>query len=902
MSVSRRTFNPGSIHVYVWYAATSSLTKCIWQSAISQHQFYLDRKQARMRGGSQHRTLKEIARDLTRSSASLSSASSTSNVSLSGSGSVTLGHNGVGVGTCPEQESELAEEARRARQEMVIALKARREALEEKLKEKKSLLKELCLKEGELTGELPPEIPLAPGEPLPVIRKRVGTEFQLSEKFFTKVNNNESESEKLTQLELEMEIQSKITSAALKLANDSKSSKNVRRARKISYNQSLKKLKELEFKVASLKHSAVVNKKKIMKQPRDTTRAGGGQKEELRRGISVPDLEAGLSEQVKLDTSLSNAAISPRSCPSSPRKQPLGLPHTAGPAVKQLRPGQNIGHGTAGAGHNGGGYIPSSVYLRSSYRAKQYPTLSTGGRHSHRVSHHDLGGHHGQHAASTLPSPYRNKFELNAGCDSPVGLYNCPQQRTSQAFSSLDDLDGLAGLTQPPVRRESGHSHYPSLERSARKKTRPGMSSTVPAHALMSSLNNINISPKARPVDQLEVLENAAARGANRHKAAAAAMRGYEVQALDDLVYRTQNTTLRNTEEYPRPAPRPSYDEVDGSYPALPLPARRTTLLPGQTYPDMSHVNHGDNMLSSPSGHQEHPNMFSPHKHPHSSPHLRHGQTLTVHARKVETTFGLNDSVHTNTVSDSHNRSPSIPPKKLDDRNEPKPPLFPKQYYLNQRTPGPHNSFSSDTNTESPAVPRKLKPHSGLPVSPPSSLPSSDPSFDSVQVSTDSGLGSGAILSSASSAAAFLPYRETSKPFEMSDFYKYSTKFRKTSASSLKSDSDSQLPTFADSSDSPRSGSVSQRSSTSRESVPPELPAKPSPSVGAGGATVTAVPAIARLKPINSTNNNGSKESLADSFSTEMLAWYNNHEQKSTVKGSGPVPGNNQGNKPATLV
>ena len=54
---------------------------------------------------------------------------------------------------------------------------------------------------------------------------------------------------------------------------------------------------------------------------------------------------------------------------------------------------------------------------------------------------------------------------------------------------------------------------------------------------------------------------------------------------------------------------------------------------------------------------------------------------------------------------------------------------------------------------------------------------------------------------------------------------------------------------------------------------------------------------------INSSNNNGSKESLADSFSTEMLAWY---EQKSTVKGEtssnfqGPSP--NQGNKPATLV
>ena len=135
--------------MYVWYAASSSLTKCIWQSAISQHQFYLDRKQARLRGGAGLRTLKEIARDLTRSSASLSSASSTSNVSLNGS-AASLAHNNQHAG---DLDGELAEVARRARQEMVAALKARREALEEKLKEKKVLLKELCLKEGELTGK-----------------------------------------------------------------------------------------------------------------------------------------------------------------------------------------------------------------------------------------------------------------------------------------------------------------------------------------------------------------------------------------------------------------------------------------------------------------------------------------------------------------------------------------------------------------------------------------------------------------------------------------------------------------------------------------------------------------------------------------------------------------------------
>ena len=42
-----RTLNPGSIHVYVLYPATSGLIKFIWQSAIFQYQFYLDRKQAR---------------------------------------------------------------------------------------------------------------------------------------------------------------------------------------------------------------------------------------------------------------------------------------------------------------------------------------------------------------------------------------------------------------------------------------------------------------------------------------------------------------------------------------------------------------------------------------------------------------------------------------------------------------------------------------------------------------------------------------------------------------------------------------------------------------------------------------------------------------------------------------
>jgi hypothetical protein len=107
------------------------------------------------------------------------------------------------------QEHELTEDAKRAKAEMVAAMKARREALEEKLREKRALLKEICIKEGELTGELPPEIPLGPGEPLPIIRRRIGTEFQISERLLNTTGSPEEE--QLAQLELELEIQSKVS-------------------------------------------------------------------------------------------------------------------------------------------------------------------------------------------------------------------------------------------------------------------------------------------------------------------------------------------------------------------------------------------------------------------------------------------------------------------------------------------------------------------------------------------------------------------------------------------------------------------------------------------------------------------------------------------------------------------
>ena len=78
-----------------------------------------------------------------------------------------------------------------ARQEMLEALKLRREGLSQKLASKEEELRLLCLREGELTGSLPPEYPQVPGEELPTVRKRVGTSFALDETMINKIINKQ---------------------------------------------------------------------------------------------------------------------------------------------------------------------------------------------------------------------------------------------------------------------------------------------------------------------------------------------------------------------------------------------------------------------------------------------------------------------------------------------------------------------------------------------------------------------------------------------------------------------------------------------------------------------------------------------------------------------------------------
>ncbi|XP_055509459.1 FERM domain-containing protein 4A isoform X2 [Leucoraja erinacea] len=231
-SVTRRTFGHSGIAVHTWYASTA-LIKSIWAMAISQHQFYLDRKQSKSKIHAA-RSLSEIAIDLTETGTLKTSKLA----NLGSKGKIISGSSGSLLSS-GSQESDSSQSAKK---DMLAALKSRQDALEETLKLRLDELKRLCLREAELTGKLPKEYPLDPGELPPVVRRRVGTAFKLDEQALAA----KGEEVELERLEREFAIQSQITEAARRLAADPSVNKKVKKQRKISYLNALKKLQDIE--------------------------------------------------------------------------------------------------------------------------------------------------------------------------------------------------------------------------------------------------------------------------------------------------------------------------------------------------------------------------------------------------------------------------------------------------------------------------------------------------------------------------------------------------------------------------------------------------------------------------------------------------------------------------------
>uniref|UniRef100_A0A8C6NXF0 FERM domain containing 4B n=1 Tax=Nothobranchius furzeri TaxID=105023 RepID=A0A8C6NXF0_NOTFU len=247
-AVTKRTFGQTGLLIHTWYAS-HSLIKTIWAMAISQHQFYLDRKQSKGKPA-QARSLEEVAMELTEHGGA----------KMSRPGDVGLkknfitASNGSLVST-GSADSEMSEEQKR---EKLSDLRKKEQQIQEILAKKTKELKKICLREAELTGKLPKEYPLSSGERPPLVRRRVGTAFKLDDLF------PYNEDPFLRNLESRFALQQKIVEAAKKLANESELCKTVKKKRRRNCLDAMHKLQQIEDEM---------NQYRIKKAKKPTQRA-----------------------------------------------------------------------------------------------------------------------------------------------------------------------------------------------------------------------------------------------------------------------------------------------------------------------------------------------------------------------------------------------------------------------------------------------------------------------------------------------------------------------------------------------------------------------------------------------------------------------------------------------------
>uniref|UniRef100_A0A3B5M1R8 FERM domain containing 4B n=1 Tax=Xiphophorus couchianus TaxID=32473 RepID=A0A3B5M1R8_9TELE len=229
-TVTKRTFGQTGLLIHTWYAS-HSLIKTIWVMAISQHQFYLDRKQSKAKLGPA-RTLEEIAMEITEHGGA----------KMNRLGDVGLKNNCItasngSLGSTGSADSEMSEEQKK---EKLSELRKKEQEIQDILAKKTKELKKICLREAELTGKLPKEYPLSSGERPPQVRRRVGTAFKLDDLF------PYNEDPFLRNLESRFALQRKIVEAAKKLANESELCKTVKKKRRRNCLDAMHKLQQIE--------------------------------------------------------------------------------------------------------------------------------------------------------------------------------------------------------------------------------------------------------------------------------------------------------------------------------------------------------------------------------------------------------------------------------------------------------------------------------------------------------------------------------------------------------------------------------------------------------------------------------------------------------------------------------
>ncbi|KRZ70753.1 FERM domain-containing protein 4A [Trichinella papuae] len=491
VSLSRRTFVPSNVHVLVYLCESPQLCKNIWSLAISQHQFYLDNKAISKKDKNvQIRHINELLDNLNKLPFSaIRMHTDTSNNSTSDLGSSVSSQS---LRSLPNMCYADEEQARDS--EFYKQLQSRKQALELLLIEKLKELKDVCIQEGNITGEIPSELysALAPGEAEPKIKRRVGTSFSISPDLVNKLVTIDH----ISKLEADVEIKRKIVAGHEKLVNDPSVSSVVRRRRRQDLKQAMQQLKQLENQLEQLcltatkysmhcinySHSPYKSDKTnsvIRGQASPFPCNSLGRLQSCRNAASSMASNSRLSPLRGRDalpyysqapsTSASNSRLRSASIPNSPN---LGLrcgqdsvPCSSGLLELNMRQSSS----------SAVGYRPFVSY-QSKYRQQNYPTLldrpNVGVGCSRSMSSQSL-----QNDEQDVLSPLRLFPKVDA-VDHALGSYNVPQQRTSWDQDCLERMNHAVLGSSESV--NSGLTHRSISSSAGAKVAVPGCNGQFP--------------------------------------------------------------------------------------------------------------------------------------------------------------------------------------------------------------------------------------------------------------------------------------------------------------------------------------------------------------------------------------------------------------------------------------
>ncbi|KAI4878233.1 hypothetical protein NFI96_016272 [Prochilodus magdalenae] len=422
-AASKRTFGQSGQAIYSWYAS-HSLIKAIWAMAISQHQFYLDRKQSKAKIATT-KSLGDIAMDLTESGAPRISRM----VSVESKDQLIMASNGSLV-SAGSADSEVSEELKK---EKIAELKKKENSLQDLLTQKLNELKKICLREAELTGKLPKEYPLASGEKPPAVRRRVGTAFKLDDLFPYDADPH------LRNLESRFALQQKIVEAAKKLANEAELCKTVKKKRRRNCLDAVRKLHEIENEI---------NDYRVKTGKKPTQRASLI----IADDVSIADLSS-LSDSLNLDDDelLGSHRHRSRSVQYSPRpSDALDVPchsdrRTSTNSEQQDSNGLNYGevqgsypyiHRDALSPHSSP-YYQASRQPRDSRSMPPTPQLTRNAFSSIQLRCEDDAPHHFRQRSGSLES--QSLFPSEADGPDPAFTI-APPARRSNSTEVLDDV------------------------------------------------------------------------------------------------------------------------------------------------------------------------------------------------------------------------------------------------------------------------------------------------------------------------------------------------------------------------------------------------------------------------------------------------------------------------------